>query len=146
VTNERSGLSPTKESLGLLIHKLYIYIYDPASRPVQKLVRVAGRLTRPVPDTFLVSGWPVLPCSACRVVFLGWVGFWVKIYGPCTNHGLLRVKNYGPYSPIVSVGRDGPGFFGRVSVGGLHLPKVLKNTTNIFSKCNILLQEPSVLR
>jgi hypothetical protein len=29
---------------------------------------------------------------------------------------------------------------------GLHLPKVLKNTTNMFSKCNILLQEPSALR
>jgi hypothetical protein len=32
------------------------------------------------------------------------------------------------------------------SVVGLHLPKVLKNTTNMFSKCNILLQEPSALR
>jgi hypothetical protein len=32
------------------------------------------------------------------------------------------------------------------TVGGLRLPKVLKNTTNMFSKCNILLQEPSALR
>jgi hypothetical protein len=48
-----------------------LYIYDATSRPIQKLVRVAGRLTRPVPDTFLVSGWPVLPCSACQFVFLG---------------------------------------------------------------------------
>jgi hypothetical protein len=31
-------------------------------------------------------------------------------------------------------------------VGGLHLPKVLKNTTNMFSKYNILSQEPSALR
>jgi hypothetical protein len=34
----------------------------------------------------------------------------------------------------------------KVSVGGLHLPKVLKNTTNMFSKYNILSQEPSALR
>jgi hypothetical protein len=34
----------------------------------------------------------------------------------------------------------------KVSVGGLRLSKVLKNTTNMFSKCNILLQEPSTLR
>jgi hypothetical protein len=32
------------------------------------------------------------------------------------------------------------------SVGGLRLLKVLKNTINMFSKCNILLQEPSALR
>jgi hypothetical protein len=31
-------------------------------------------------------------------------------------------------------------------VGGLRLPKVLKNTTNMFPKYNILLQEPSALR
>jgi hypothetical protein len=33
-----------------------------------------------------------------------------------------------------------------LSVGGLRLPKVLKNTTNMLSKYNILLQEPSALR
>jgi hypothetical protein len=33
-----------------------------------------------------------------------------------------------------------------VIVGGLHLPKVLKNMTNMFSKYNILSQEPSALR
>jgi hypothetical protein len=32
------------------------------------------------------------------------------------------------------------------TVGGLRLLKVLKNTTNMFSKCNILLQEPSTFR
>jgi hypothetical protein len=32
------------------------------------------------------------------------------------------------------------------AVGGLHLPKVLKNTTNMFSKYTILSQEPSALR
>jgi hypothetical protein len=31
-------------------------------------------------------------------------------------------------------------------VGGLCLPKVLKNTTNMLSKYNILSQEPSALR
>jgi hypothetical protein len=31
-------------------------------------------------------------------------------------------------------------------VGSLHLPKVLKNTTNMLSKYNILSQEPSALR
>jgi hypothetical protein len=31
-------------------------------------------------------------------------------------------------------------------VGGLRLPKVLKNTTNMFSKYNILSQVPSDLR
>jgi hypothetical protein len=33
-----------------------------------------------------------------------------------------------------------------ISVGGLRLPKVLKNTTNMLSKYNILSQEPSALR
>jgi hypothetical protein len=33
-----------------------------------------------------------------------------------------------------------------LGVGGLRLSKVLKNTTNMFSKCNILLQEPSALK
>jgi hypothetical protein len=33
-----------------------------------------------------------------------------------------------------------------VSIGGLRLLKVLRNTTNMFPKCNILLQEPSALR
>jgi hypothetical protein len=33
-----------------------------------------------------------------------------------------------------------------VAVGGLRLPKVLKNTTNMLSKYNILSQEPSALR
>jgi hypothetical protein len=32
------------------------------------------------------------------------------------------------------------------TVGGLRLPKVLKNMTNMLSKYNILLQEPSSLR
>jgi hypothetical protein len=51
--------------------------------------RVMGRLARHVPDPCLVSCrvvWPVLPCLACRVVFLPlgrvflvWAGFWVKI-------------------------------------------------------------------
>jgi hypothetical protein len=31
-------------------------------------------------------------------------------------------------------------------LGGLRLPKVLKNTTNMFSMYDILLQEPSALR
>jgi hypothetical protein len=35
---------------------------------------------------------------------------------------------------------------GDADVGGLRLPKVLKNTTNMFSKYKILLQEPSALR
>jgi hypothetical protein len=34
----------------------------------------------------------------------------------------------------------------KISVGGLHLSKVLKNTTNMLSKYNILSQEPSALR
>jgi hypothetical protein len=33
-----------------------------------------------------------------------------------------------------------------ISVGGLRLPKVLKNMTNMLSKYNILSQEPSALR
>ena len=33
-----------------------------------------------------------------------------------------------------------------LGVGGLRLPKVLKNTTNMLSKYNILSQEPSALR
>jgi hypothetical protein len=33
-----------------------------------------------------------------------------------------------------------------IIVGGLNLPKVLKNTTNMFSMYNILSQEPSALR
>jgi hypothetical protein len=33
-----------------------------------------------------------------------------------------------------------------VVVGGLRFPKVLKNTTNMSAKYNILLQEPLVLR
>ena len=34
----------------------------------------------------------------------------------------------------------------RTTVGGLRLPKVLKNTTNMLSKYNMLSQEPSTLR
>jgi hypothetical protein len=33
-----------------------------------------------------------------------------------------------------------------IIVGGLRLPKVLKNTNNMLSKYNILSQEPSALR
>jgi hypothetical protein len=69
--------------------------------------RVMGRLARHVPDPCLVSCrvvWPVLPCLACRVVFLplgrvffGLGRFLGKNHDPYSVRGLLQIKKTSVY-------------------------------------------------
>jgi hypothetical protein len=75
------------------------------------------------PSVYFVLCWEIYPNLGCSVK--------ISISRLCLSLFIRIIHGCSPNSEFV---------------GGLRLPKVLKNTTNMLSKYNILSQEPSALR
>jgi hypothetical protein len=80
--------------------------------------------------------WTTICILSCR----GWNNQVIPFSKKCV-HGHGRASTGRGRGCMEGAPKDG-----MVIVGGLRLPKVLKNTTNMLSKYNILSQEPSALR